>query len=61
MLFVIKNLKKLIFVNKNWPNYIRIGCEFSSNLVEFFKKDKDLKEDLEKNECDFERDEIVEV
>jgi len=33
---VIKNLKKLIFVNKNWPNYLKIGCKFSSNLVESY-------------------------
>jgi hypothetical protein len=61
MLFVIKNLKKLIFVNKNWPNYFRVGCKFSSNFVEFFKKDKNLEEDLEKIECDLEKDEVVEV
>ncbi len=61
MLFATENLKKLIFVNKNWPNYLRIGCKFSSNLVEFFKKDKDFEEDLKKIECDFQRDEVVEV
>jgi hypothetical protein len=53
MLFAIQNLKKLIFVNKHWLNYLKIGCKFSFNLVKIFKKDKDLREDLEKIECDF--------
>jgi hypothetical protein len=39
----IENLKKLIFVNKNWPNDPRIGCKSPSNLVEFLEKDVDLK------------------
>jgi hypothetical protein len=29
--------------------------------MEFFKKDVDLEEELEKIECEFERDEVVEV
>jgi hypothetical protein len=58
---VTKNLKKLMFVNKNWPTYLRIGCKFSSNLVEFLKKDRNLEEDLEKMKCDLEWDEVVEV
>ncbi len=57
----IENLKKLIFVNKNWPNDFRIGCKFPSNLVEFLEKDVYLKEELEKFEGEFERDEVVEV
>ncbi len=61
MLFATENLKKLIFVNKNWPNYLKIECKISSNLVEFFKKDKDLEKDWRKIECDFERNEVVEV
>jgi hypothetical protein len=27
------NLKKLIFVNKNWPNDLRVGCKSPSNFV----------------------------
>jgi hypothetical protein len=57
----IENLKKLIFVNKNWPNDFRIGCKFPSNLVEFLEKDVYFKEELEKFEGEFERDEVVEV
>jgi hypothetical protein len=29
-----KNLDKVIFVNENWPNDLRIGCKAPSNLVE---------------------------
>ncbi len=57
----IENLKKLIFVNKNWPNDPRIGYKFPSNLMEFLEKDVDLKKELEKFEGEFERDEVVEV
>jgi hypothetical protein len=34
MSFIIKNLDKVIFVNENWPNDLRIGCKAPSNLVE---------------------------
>jgi len=57
----IENLKKLIFVNKNWPNNPRIGCKYPFNLLEFLEKDMDLKEQLEKFEGEFKRDEVVEV
>jgi len=56
-----KNLKKLIFVNKNWPNDHRIGCKSPFNLVEFFERDIDLKEELENFEDEFKKDEVVEV
>ncbi len=52
----IENLKKLIFVNKNWPNDPRIGCKSPSNLVEFLEKDVDLKKELEEFEGEFEKD-----
>jgi hypothetical protein len=55
-----ENLEKLIFVNKNWPNDLKIGCKFPSNLVEFVEKDVNLTEELEKFESEFEKDEIVE-
>ncbi len=42
-------------MNKNWANNCRVGCKFSSNLLEFIGIDADLKEELEK----LERDEIV--
>ncbi len=57
----IENLEKLIFVNKNWPNDLKIGCKFPSSLVEFLEKDVDLKEQLEEFEGEFERDEVVEM
>jgi hypothetical protein len=56
-----ENLKKLMFVNKNWPNDPKIGCKSSCNLVEFLEKDVDLEEELEEFEGEFERDEVVEV
>jgi len=33
MSFTIKNLDKLIFVNKNWPNDYRVSCKSPSNLL----------------------------
>jgi len=40
-----ENLKKLIFVNKNWPCDPKIGCKSSSNLLEFLERDMDLEEE----------------
>jgi hypothetical protein len=51
----------LIFVSKNWPNELKIGCKFPSNLLEFFEKDVNLEKHLEKFESEFERDEVVDV
>ncbi len=48
---------KLIFVNKNQSNDLRIGCKSLSNLLEFFERDVDLEE----FEAEFERDEVLEV
>ncbi len=42
----IENLEKLIFVSKNWPNDLRIGCKSPSNLLEFLKRDMDLQEEF---------------
>jgi hypothetical protein len=57
----IKNFKKLIFINKNWPNDLKIGSKSPSNLIKFFEKDINLEEELEEFEGEFERDEVVEV
>jgi hypothetical protein len=51
----------LIFVNKNWPNDLIIGCKSPSNLLEFLKRDMDLEEEFKKFEGEFEKDEVVEV
>jgi hypothetical protein len=48
-------------VKKNWPNDLRVGCKFASNLIKFFERDIDLEEELEEFEGDFEKDEVVEV
>jgi hypothetical protein len=33
MSITVKNLEKLIFINKNWPNDLIIGWESYSSLV----------------------------
>ncbi len=56
-----KNLDKLIFVSKNWPNDPKIGCKSPSSLADFIESDINLKKELEEFECAFERDEVVEL
>jgi hypothetical protein len=34
----IEKLEKLIFVNKNWLNDLRIRCKSPSILIEFFER-----------------------
>jgi hypothetical protein len=55
-----KNLEKLTFVNKNWPNDLKIGCKSPSNIVEFLERDVDLEEEFEEFEGEFEMKEVVE-
>ncbi len=55
-----KNLEKLIFINKNWPNDPRIWCKSPFNLLKFLEMDMDLEEELEQFEGKFEKD-VVEV
>ncbi len=55
----IGNFKKLIFINKNWPNDPIIGCKSPSNLLEFLERDVDLEEEFEKFKGEFEREEIA--
>ncbi len=55
-----ENLEKLIFVNKYWPNDLRIGCKSPSNLVEFLERDVDLEKELDELEGEFEKEEVVE-
>lgn len=50
-----KNLKKLIFINKNKPNDLRIKHKFSSNLIESLQRDIDFKKKLENFESDCEK------
>jgi hypothetical protein len=30
----LNNFERLIFVNKNWPNDVKVGCKAPSNLVD---------------------------
>ncbi len=50
----MENLEKLIFVNKNWPNDLKIRCKSASNLLKFLKRDMNLEEELEEFEGEFE-------
>ncbi len=38
------NLEKIFFVNKNWPNDLRIGCKPFYNLVKLIEVDVELEE-----------------
>jgi hypothetical protein len=51
----------LIFVNKNWPNDLRVGYKSPSNLIEFIEMDENLEEELEEFERAFEKDEVVKI
>jgi len=55
----IENLEKLLFVNKNWLNDLRIRCN-SICLNTILWKDIDLEKEFEEFEGGFERDEVVE-
>jgi hypothetical protein len=48
-------------VNKNWPNDTRIGYKSPSSLADFIENDLNLKEEFEKFEGAFERDEVMEL
>jgi hypothetical protein len=52
-------LAKFIFVRKNWPNNLRVGCCFT-NLVELIEVDAKL-EELEEFEGCFDRYEIKDM
>jgi len=55
------NLDKLILVNKNWPNDLRVGYKSPSSLIEFIEMDANLEEELEEFEKVSENDEIVKI
>jgi hypothetical protein len=45
-----KNLNKLNFVNKNWPNDARVGCKSPSDLLKFIEMDEQLEKKLQEFE-----------
>ncbi len=51
-----KNLKKLNFVNKNWPIDARVGCKSPSDLVKFIEMDERLEKELQEFEGEFEQE-----
>jgi len=57
----LENLKRLIFVKKNWPNYPRIDCKPPFNLMELIEKGLDFKEELEEFEGSFKKDEFLDI
>jgi hypothetical protein len=54
-------LDKLIFVNKNWPNDLRIGCKSPCSFVDFIETNANLKEELKEFEGVFEKDVATEL
>ncbi len=55
------NLDKLTFVNKNWPNDLRIGCKPFFKFNGLIETNAKLEKKLEEFEGTFERDEILEI
>jgi len=51
------HLKKLVFLSKNWPNDLKIGCNSTSNLVKLIEKNLEFGD----FEHAFEQDEVVEM
>jgi hypothetical protein len=51
----------MFFVNKNWPNDLKISCKSPSSLTNFIESDLNLEEELEELEGVFERDKVVEL
>jgi hypothetical protein len=42
MLFIIRKFGQIDFVNKNWPNDLKIGCKSLFSLVDFIESDFNL-------------------
>jgi hypothetical protein len=55
-----KNYENLIFVNKNWPNDVKVGCKAPSNLVELIDSETNLEDKLNEFEGSLEQDELNE-
>jgi hypothetical protein len=56
----MNNLKKLIFVSKNWLNELSVSCTSPSNLIELIERNIDVEKDLEKIRGAFVQDGILE-
>jgi hypothetical protein len=50
----LDNLNKIIFVSKNWPSDLRVGCSSPSSLIELIEADLVLAEELEQYKGEFE-------
>jgi hypothetical protein len=56
----LESLDKLIFVNKNWRNDLRISCKSPYSLIDLIEINVNLDEELEEFERAFENDEVME-
>ncbi len=48
-------MEKLILLNKNWPNDVRVGCKSANELVEFIEMNEQLEEKLQEFEGEYGR------
>ncbi len=51
----------MTFVNKNWPNHLKISGKSLSSSVDLIETNVNLEEEFEKFEGAFERDEVMEL
>ncbi len=58
---MLTNLRRLIFVSKNWPNDPRVGFFLLSNLIELIDAYASLEEEFKKHEDELELDEFVDM
>jgi hypothetical protein len=54
----LNNLDKLIFVNKNWPNDLKVGCSSLFDLIKLIESNDVLNEEYEGK---FEKYEILDL
>jgi hypothetical protein len=52
----LENLEEKKFVNKNWPNDVKVVCKSFNDLVEFIEKNEQLEEKLQEFEGEFEQE-----
>ncbi len=58
MLFTIKIAWELIFVSKNWPNDVKVGCKAPSTLTKLIYSKIDLENELDEFDGSFEWKEL---
>jgi hypothetical protein len=48
-------------VSKIWPNDHKVVCKFQFNLIKYIETNENLKNELEKFEVAFEKNEVIEL